>query len=89
MILLYSSSPNTHFEILLINNDSNILLSKKKTNILTSSGTGGMDDTWVTLWLVTLVNHNVTSVQQIKKPCERKKKKVICDKVVGQYHQSY
>jgi len=49
-----------------------------------------LDNTYVTLWLVTLVilpNHNDTTVQKTKKPCERKRRKVTCNIVVGQYHQ--
>ena len=35
-----------------------------------------LDDVWVTLWLVTLVNHNVTRVLKNKKKlCERERKK--------------
>jgi len=47
------------------------------------------DNTWVTLWLVTLVilvNHNVTRVQRNKKILLKRKKKDTCDIVVGQCH---
>jgi len=34
--------------------------------------------TWVTLWLVTLVNHNVTSIQNgKKKSCKREREKTL------------
>jgi len=48
-----------------------------------------MDNTWVTLWLVTLVtlvNHNVTRVQRNKKILSKRKKKDICGIVVDQCH---
>jgi len=44
------------------------------------------DSIWVTLWLVTLVNHNVTNVQKNKIILWKKEKKVICDIVVDQCH---
>jgi len=36
------------------------------------------DNTWVTLWLVTLANHNVTRVQRNKKILWKRKKKDTC-----------
>jgi len=45
------------------------------------------DNTWVTLWLVTLTNYNVTRVQRNKKILSKRKKKDTCDIVVGQCHQ--
>jgi hypothetical protein len=46
----------------------------------------------VTLWLVTLVtlaNHNVTSVHKTKIPYERERRKATCDIVVGQCYQCH
>ena len=46
----------------------------------------------MTLWLVilvTLTNHNVTSVQNDKNSCEKREKKDTCDIVVGQCHQCH
>jgi hypothetical protein len=47
------------------------------------------ENTQVTLWLVTLVNHNVTSIHKTKIPYERESRKATCDIVVGQCHQCH
>jgi len=51
--------------------------AKKTFNWLNDFAMQSWDNTWVTLWLVTLANHNVTRVQRKKKYYERERRKTL------------